>query len=280
MNRGFTKQITGIVLICLWLNSMAETGTGSSVPGYSLPTVAAMNALSPGASFDNRPIRARVTAIRHTVISAELNGSIRQLGVAEGNRFKSGDVLAKVDCGIYRAQQDKVRADLDSAISRHKAIKRLAELESKGSLELVLAEIEVRKARADFEMNKTQVAHCVISAPFDGSVSEKYVDEQQYVQTGTPLLKIIDDSLLQVEFIAPSRYLRWLKVGAPFQLTIDETGKTYQASIERFGADVDAVSQSIKVFAELENQHRELLSGMSGRVTLVPQGKQDRQVSK
>jgi membrane fusion protein, multidrug efflux system len=269
MNRDIAKRITGIALIGLWFNAMAEPGSEPSDPGYSLPTVAAMNTQSPGASFDHRPIRARVTAVRQTVISAELNGSIQQLSVAEGNAFKRGDVLVKVDCGIYQAQQDKVRADLDSAISRHKAIKRLAELESKGSLELELAEIEMRKARADFEMNKTQVAHCVIKAPFDGSVSEKHVDEQQYVQTGTPLLKIIDDSLLQVEFIAPSRYLRWLKVGAPFQLTIDETGRTYQATVERFGADVDAVSQSIKVFAELKNQHHELLSGMSGLVTLI-----------
>ncbi len=293
MAGSIAKLLTGMLLAGVSMSVVAgQEGTSTSHAPEAMPSGAVavstsarpglypMGKESPGASFDNRPIRAQVTAIRKTVMPTEINGRISQLQVNEGSAFQQGEVLAKIDCGLYRAQLDKAKAMLDSATSRHKTIKRLAELKSKGKLELELAEIEVRKARADLAMITTQVEHCVIKAPFSGLVSEKLVDEQQYVQTGTPLLRVIDDSRLQVEFIAPSRYLRWLKPGAALQLAIDETGKSYPAVIQRFGADVDAVSQSIKVFAELDNQHRELMAGMSGRVTLTPPQENSRQVAK
>lgn len=273
MNHTLSKVLTGIVLASVSISLAAEPGSGSdaarAIPDFSLSDAAIVDGVPIGGSFNRRPIRAQLTAIRQSVISTEINGRISQLKVTEGGAFKKGEALAKVDCSVYRAQLNKVQAELDSATARHKAIKRLAELKSKGMLELELAKTEVRKAQADLEMSKIQVNRCLIEAPFAGLVSEKLVNQEQYVQVGTPLFKLIDDSRLQVEFIAPSRYLRWLKIGAAFQLAIDETGKRYSAVIQRFGADVDAVSQSIKVFAELDNQHRELMAGMSGRVALM-----------
>ena len=284
MNHPLNKLLAGMVFASVSISLAAGPDSGTdatkAIADFSLPDAAILDSVSIGGSFDKRPIRAQLTAIRQTVISTEINGRISQLKVKEGSAFQKGEMLAKVDCTIYRAQLNKVQAELDSTIARHETTKRLAELKSKGKLELALAEIEVRKARADLEMTKTQVDHCAIKAPFDGLVSEKLVNEQQYVQAGMPLFKLIDDSRLQVEFIAPSRYLQWLKSGAPFQLAIDETGNSYTAVIQRFGANVDAVSQSIKVFAELDNQHRELMAGMSGRVTLIPLKEQERQVSK
>ncbi|MET0090352.1 MAG: hypothetical protein ABW068_10100 [Candidatus Thiodiazotropha sp.] len=71
-----------------------------------------MNAPSPGASFDNRPIRARVTAVRQTVISAEVNGSIRQLSVAEGNTFKRGQASLRSHERFWDIQVHQNRFDL------------------------------------------------------------------------------------------------------------------------------------------------------------------------
>ncbi|CAK0764628.1 hypothetical protein WCLP8_3730004 [uncultured Gammaproteobacteria bacterium] len=54
---------------------------------------------------------------------------------------------------------------------------------------------------------------------------EQKAREHQYVQAGQPLLEILDDSVLEVEFIAPSSWLAWLKAGASFKVTVEETGK-------------------------------------------------------
>ena len=51
---------------------------------------------------------------------------------------------------------------------------------------------------------------CQISAPYAGRIAEQKIREQQYAQAGQPLLDIIDDSVLELEFLVPSRWLSWL----------------------------------------------------------------------
>ena len=117
-------------------------------------------------------------------------------------------------------------------------------------------------------LRRTQVAYCTLKAPFAGKVAKKIAQPYQYVQLGEPLLDIIDDNTLVVEFIMPSRWLAEVKIGHPLSVHIDETAKSYTGAVSRFAAQVDPVSQSIKVFANLEGEHTELLTGMSGVLQL------------
>lgn len=94
--------------------------------------------------------------------------------------------------------------------------------------------------------------------------------EQQYVQPGQALLDILDDSVLELEFLVPSSWLGWLRVGSSFQVEIDETRKSYPAKFIRIGARVDPVSQSVKVAAAIDGKFPELIAGMSGRVKVTP----------
>ena len=75
--------------------------------------------------------------------------------------------------------------------------------------------------------------------------------------------------VLELEFLVPSRWLMWLRVGGAFKVTIDETRKTYPAKFIRIGARVDPVSQSVKVVAAIDGRFPELVSGMSGRVQVA-----------
>lgn len=91
-------------------------------------------------------------------------------------------------------------------------------------------------------------------------------------QPGQAVLDILDDSSLELEFIIPSKWLAWLKPGHKFQVRIDETQKAYPARIQRIGARIDPVSQSIKAIAVIDGQFADLLAGMSGKVELSPPG--------
>jgi hypothetical protein len=83
-------------------------------------------------------------------------------------------------------------------------------------------------------------------------------------------LEILDDRSLEVELIAPSRWLAWLKPGYGFAVHIEETDKTYPAVITRVGGRVDPVSQTIKVFGEIQGDANDLMAGTSGRVNIPP----------
>jgi RND family efflux transporter MFP subunit len=157
---------------------------------------------------------------------------------------------------------------LDVATKQQATQTRLHELNATGRQELEQAEGEVAKQRAEVAQMQVLLSKCTIAAPFSGRVAEQKVREQQYVQAGQAMLEIIDDSVLEVEFIMPSRWLAQVRAGAPVQIAVDETGRTYPARVQRVGARVDPVSQSVKVVAAIDGRPGELMAGMSGRLVI------------
>ena len=53
-------------------------------------------------------------------------------------------------------------------------------------------------------------------------------------------------------------------MGQEFDVTIDETGNTYRARVQRINGRVDPVSQTIELEATMLKSHPDLLPGMSG----------------
>ncbi len=213
-------------------------------------------------------IRAKLSPVRYAVISAEVGAKVEKLPFAEGARFRAGEALVVFESAVYRAQADKARAQADSAERIVTAYRRLAEQGSVGQLELLSAEARAAEAKADKELTQVMLSKCTVSVPFAGRVGELRVREQQYVQSGQPLIEVIDDSTLELEFIATSASLAWLRIGQKFSVKIDETGKSYEAVLTRIGAKVDPVSQTIKLAASIQSGNAELLAGMSGTIDL------------
>lgn len=215
-------------------------------------------------------IRAQLTARSYTTLSSEASARIDRIDTRVGEHFKKGDLLIAFDCVTQRAQVARARAVATQAEKTAGINLRLASLKSIGQLELDISRAEVEKAKAELAIADAAASKCEIAAPFNGITAEQKAQEFQYATPGQPLLEILDDRSLEVELIAPSRWLAWLKPGYAFQVHIEETDKTYPAEITRVGGRVDPVSQTIKVFGEIRGDATELMAGMSGRANIPP----------
>ncbi len=211
-------------------------------------------------------VRAQLMPRRFTTLAAEIGARIEQLPLSEGAAFSEGQVLVAFDCSVQQAQLAKSQAEMEAAEHTVKANERLSSLNSIGQLELDLSRAGLSRARAEVAMQRASIQKCVVKAPFSGRVAEQKVREQQFVQPGQTLLEILDDSVMELEFLVPSHWLVWLKPGMPLRVQIDETRKGYPARFIRIGARVDPVSQSVKVAAAIDGKHPELVAGMSGRI--------------
>lgn len=247
------------------------------VRGPAAPSVAAMTPPDPppGARMDSAPLarqalRAQLTPRRYTTLAAEIGAKINRLPVPEGSSFRAGQVLVYFDCSVQQALLQRNQAELHAAEKTAEANEALQKLNAVGMVELELSQVAVRKARAELGSQQAVLDKCTIVAPFSGRVAEQRAREQQFLQAGQPVLDILDDSVLELEFIVPSTWLAWLRVGGEFKVAIDETGKSYPARFTRLGARIDPVSQSLKVGAAIHGRFPELMAGMSGRVDIAP----------
>lgn len=211
-------------------------------------------------------IRAQLTPTRFATLSAELGAKIARIHVREGERFKVGQTLVSFDCSLQEAQLDKAKAQVFAAQGTFEGNQRLVKFNAIGDVELRNSEAELLKAKAEQSYLQATVSKCQIAAPYGGRAGEWKAREQQFVQPGQPVLEIVDDASLELEFILPTSALASIRSAGKFRVLIDDTKKSYPARFVRAGAKADPVSQTTKVIAVLEGYHPELMAGMSGRV--------------
>ncbi len=209
-------------------------------------------------------IRVQLTPARDTMLSSEIAGRIASIAVREGESFREGQTLLELDCSLHQARLDKAVAQAAEARQVLTVNQQLDRLGSISVLEVGVASARLSAAEADSTLMREIVERCVIKAPYDGKVSMLQVRTHQYIAEGQELMAILDDSRLDIEMNVPSRWLPSLSAGQSFLLRLDETGGSYPARIDRIGAAIDPVSQTVKIYGRLDGKFDELLSGMSG----------------
>lgn len=77
-------------------------------------------------------------------------------------------------------------------------------------------------------------------------------------------MQIVSNQRLEAELIVPSDWLTWLKSDVRFDFAVDELGRNFEAAVMRVGRVVDPISQTVKVYARVDDAAGVLRSGMSG----------------
>lgn len=228
--------------------------------------------MKPAAQSDNawHDIRVQVVAHNAANLGSPMSGRLADFPLRDGDRFQQGQVLARFVCGEQEGAMAHARALLSEKREILSTNSKLHSLRTGSGLDFHVAAAQVEEAAAEVQTATAQVENCSVKAPFPGRVAAVAVRPYQFVGLGQPLLEILDDRALDLELIVPSRWLSWLQPGASFNVTVEETGQTYKATINRLSGKVDAISQSIKAYGHLTDAAPELLAGMSGKADLAP----------
>ncbi|WP_207482355.1 efflux RND transporter periplasmic adaptor subunit [Arenibaculum pallidiluteum] len=217
-----------------------------------------------------RQIRAQLVPRRNTPMASPMAGRIVELPWRDGEAVKEGQVVVRFDCAIQQSQLARSRAALEKRRRVREVNERLVKLGSVTRLDVDVNEAEVQEAAAEVRLMEAMVARCTVTAPFAGRIVDVPARQWQFIGEGQPLLEIADDGELEAEMIVPSAWLSWLGPGHGFAVAIEETGRSYPATVVRLAGRVDPVSRSIKVYARLSKRAPELLAGMSGRALIEP----------
>ena len=216
-------------------------------------------------------VQAVLSPRRQTVIASGLDARIIKLNFESGDVFKEGDTLVEYDCAVDRARLREAQSRQRLTQKQLEAYGKLRKLDSVSEMEYVVAKENDEQNKALADQIRGRISLCKHIAPFNGRVMRKMASLHEQVQNGRVLMEISSREPLRAEFLIPSKWLRWLNIGTPLRIAINETERSYQANIVVIHGEVDPVSQSIQVVAEMEAYFEELLPGMSGSAIFQPQ---------
>jgi membrane fusion protein (multidrug efflux system) len=214
--------------------------------------------------------RGVVMANAEVTFRSDLAAPVSGLPIKAGSAFKSGDELISFDCGKQNADTRGAQEFENKQLLIFENRKKLKSRNAASAFEVADARADYLIAKAKTDSLKQVSRFCKINAPFDGKVLELHAAKFETPGVNTPLITVVDDSMLELDLIVPSKWLRWLTVSSKFDFEVEETGKTYTASILRLGAKIDAVSQTIKITGSFNARPERVLPGMSGVARFDP----------
>ena len=203
-------------------------------------------------------------------LGAGIAARIKLMPFKAGEEFRKGEALVVFDCARQKADLRGAKANLAKASSHHTSKKRLKARGAAGSQEVRDAASDMEVAKATVDGLQEVINLCKIDAPFNGRVVERHAQTHEIPAANAPILTVVDDSTLEVDLIVPSTWLRWVNQGTRFEFDVDELGRSYTAQVDRLGAKVDAVSQTIKITGTFVDRPGNVLTGMSGTAKFAP----------
>ena len=176
------------------------------------------------ASANESSLDAVVEAVRQTTVSAQVPGAIVSLLVQAGDRVRAGQALVRIDARAAQqnvagsaAQVDAAQAVLNVASKELDRQKQLLAKQyiSQAALERtqaqwLAAQAQVKALQAQTRVAEAQSGFFVLSAPYDGVVSEVTATVGDMAMPGRPLLVLHDPSALRVVASVPQSMLTGL----------------------------------------------------------------------
>ena len=205
------------------------------------------------------------------VLSAQTPGAVAKVFIQSGQAVKKGDVLVELDSSVEQANLQASEAKLATTKQIYQRYLNLYKTKSVSQQELDNAKANYDALVANINALKASIERRKIIAPFDGVAGIVKVNVGQYVNVGTPIVRVEDTSSMKVDFSVVQNELENLFIGQKVTATSDaRLGETFAAKITALEPAVNAATGLIDVQATFEDEDsRKLLSGMFTRLRVA-----------
>lgn len=173
------------------------------------------------AEISGRLIRVVLVPRREATLAAEASGKVMRLHYQLGGSFRAGDELVTLEDAFYLAALDKSKAALKAATVTLQSLLDLRTRNDASLTELENARRDVAAAQAELALAQRNFQACHVAAPYAGRVAGVFPNEQELVEPGRPLLRIIDDSVLLGHVFLPGALYSRIRDGIKIPLWIE-----------------------------------------------------------
>lgn len=232
-----------------------------------------------------------IAAHKTTPLGPRVDGIIEEIFVRVGDRVKEGQPLFRTRDAEWKLKvaelENQVKLAEADVRNAQKTFNRSSELHEKGfvsSGNLDDARRGRDAANARLGMAKAQLASaqqmlddCVVTAPFDGVITARDVDEGKFMATrmggmGGPggVLEIMKIDIVAAIVNVPEVYLSKFEVGTKATIYIDSIDRSYESYVAIINDRVDHVTRSVEIRLPIRNEDYEVKPGLFARVEVHP----------
>jgi RND family efflux transporter MFP subunit len=227
-----------------------------------------------------------IRPITEAKVGSKILAHVRTMHVTRaGQSFRRGDVLVDLEDADLRARLAEAEAALKSAeatlVKAKSDLERsrqlfAGDLASKQSLErdqaaAATAQAEVERQEQTVVGARTALGYATITAPIDGIVIDKYVNQGDLVAPGRVLVTMYDPTRLQLVAVVREKVATQLRIGQETEVRLDVLGKVCPGRVDQIVPEASPGSRSFEVKVTGPCSP-EVMSGMFARMS-IPVGR-------
>ncbi len=200
----------------------------------------------------------------------QAQGMLVELPFHEGDIVQKGDLLARMDNTIFRAEYNKAEATLKQARVDYGRLEKLAKTNLTSKELLIRAKTKVALDQAEYNLQKKRLSYTQIKAPWTGVISERLVEPGDVLPLHTHFMSLIDNSSLIVKIPLSELYLSKIKHGDAITYQVDALGiKSWSGNILRIYPQINAQTRKGLIEVKLEPIPENAKPGQLARINLV-----------
>ncbi|MDX1632207.1 MAG: efflux RND transporter periplasmic adaptor subunit [Thermoanaerobaculia bacterium] len=207
---------------------------------------------------------------RDVRVIAEAEGRIEKLLVEEGDRVKAGQPLVRLVQDDTRIALQKAKARLANAEQAFERAERMKEQEVISNEEFDLLSMEYRVAQQEVAEAEWALSKRTVRAPFDGQITERFVDLGQNVKLSQELFSLASYDPLVARIYLPEKEVLGLEPGREVSLALaaDESIR-FSGEIQKISPIVDTATGTVKVTVEATEKPAQVRPGGFVTVRIV-----------
>ena len=221
--------------------------------------------LANGAIEDAVNVSGNLRPIETIEVRSRLNGDINAVYVQEGERVRTGQVLARFESSQQESSRRGAEADREAARAQLQtatwAAEQSAALFKAGAIaeqeyraaqqSVVAAQAAVAASEARLRTASAVAGDTRVLSPSNGIIDRRQVQPGERVNISTPLFTLVRNETLELAANVPARQANTIRPGQAVRLTLDD--RSIESRVARVSPTVDPVSRSVTVYVRVPN---------------------------
>ena len=163
----------------------------------------------------------KLLPIEQSKLAFEISGKVNNVYVDVGDSVEKGQVLAKLDDREASAKLNQAKAAYELS---KQILERFENLRQQGHIsiqDLDKARSDYIIAKSQFEFFEVKLLQTNLIAPFDGIIQSRFLDTGTVINSGIPILEIIDSNYVEAHISVPVIYLEDMEIGKEYNFQFD-----------------------------------------------------------
>ena len=255
----------------------------------SVPVAVQVSSVSSKGSNPFITASGKIEAVNSANLSTRMMGHVNKVHVKVGEKVRKGQLLISINNTDLQAKRAQVNAGINEATAAfnnaQKDYDRFKNLfadnsASQKELDDITAHYEMAKARLESanqmknEVN-AQFAYANITAPFNGIVTNKFIEEGDMANPGMPLIAMETPGKFEVTAMVPENEISQIKSGSEVDVLVKSLDKSIKGKVTEVSTSAKNTGGQFLVKVVLESTEANILSGMFTTIQFPVERNQD-----